>query len=253
MQFQIVEYMIKTPYLQPIIKSFKSFVHAIGFDIVFYDIYHSQDKLLQTIIREYKIKTVLDVGANIGQYGKELMQHGYKGEIHSFEPITSAYKQLCKNAKQFSAWKVHNIGLGSKEEEVMINVSENIVSSSILKVGHASLSAEAKSKPTHQEKVKLTDLDTFLATMLVQKEILLKLDVQGFEMEALRGAMKSLRHVKIIQIELSFTELYEGGPLHDEVTEFLKEQGYEIFSIIPGFRDERSGRMLQADGIFIRK
>ncbi|HTF27963.1 MAG TPA: FkbM family methyltransferase, partial [Flavitalea sp.] len=149
-------------------------------------------------------------------------------------------------------WNVYNLGMGSKEEEVMMNISENFVSSSILKVGEASLSAEAKTKTTHQEKIKITKLDTFLESRVVPKEILLKLDVQGYEMEALKGSIGYLSQIKVIQVELSFTEIYEGAPLYDEIISFLKSHGYEIFSIIPGFRDERSGRMLQADGLFVK-
>jgi hypothetical protein len=72
-------------------------------------------------------------------------------------------------------------------------------------------------------------------------------------MEALRGAIKSLPQIKLIQTELSFTDLYESGPLFDEVIAFLREQGYGVFAIIPGFRDETSGRILQADGIFVKE
>ncbi|HTF31450.1 MAG TPA: hypothetical protein VK625_21480, partial [Flavitalea sp.] len=88
--------MIKNSYLQPIIKSVKNIVHSMGFDVVLYDIYHSQDKLLARVIREFGVATVFDIGANIGQYGKELIQHGFTGEIHSFEPIPSVYQNLLK-------------------------------------------------------------------------------------------------------------------------------------------------------------
>ena len=205
-------------------------------------------------IEQHHVSTILDVGANIGQYSIDVFKHGFKGQIYSFEPIPSVYMELSNTAKKYSMWEVFNLGVGRKEEEIMINVSENFVSSSILKVEEASLSAEPTTRITHQEKVKLTTIDSFVDSHPQLKgEILLKLDVQGYELEALGGALKSLKKIKLIQAELSFTKLYENGPLYDEVAGFLKGQGYEVFTIMPGFRDEETGRMLQADGLFIRK
>jgi len=224
-----------------------------GVDVVRYNFYHSEDKLLESVIKHFQVKTILDVGANVGQYSEEVIRHGFKGEIHSFEPISEVFQRLLKKTQRHLNWTAYNLGAGNKEEEIAMNISENFVSSSILKVGKASLSAEPTTRITHQEKIKITTLDSFFQSKDLKGEILLKLDIQGYEMEALRGAIKSLPQIKLIQTELSFTDLYEGGPLFDEVIAFLREQGYGVFAIIPGFRDESSGRMLQADGFFVKE
>ncbi len=120
-------------------------------------------------------------------------------------------------------------------------------------MSNASLEAEPKTRTTHTEKIRITTIDSFFSSDgPFDKEILLKLDIQGYELEALKGALQSLSAIKLIQSELSFTRLYDGGPLYDEVVAFLNQQGFEIFTIIPGFRNKDSGRMLQADGIFVR-
>ncbi len=240
-------------YFLPLIKTFKNLVHFFGVEVVRHNFYHSGDKLLESVLRYYGVNTILDVGANIGQYAKEAIRHGYKGEIHSFEPIPEVFEQLASKARGHSKWKVYPLGVGSKEEDILMNISENLVSSSVLKVGEASLSAESSTRIVRQQKIKVTTLDLFIHDRDLKGEILLKLDIQGYEMEALRGALKSLPSIKLIQAELSFTQLYEGGPLFDEVIGFLKEHAYEVFAIVPGFRDDRSGRMLQADGIFVKK
>ncbi len=243
-----------TSLLQAFAQRIKRVTRLFGVDIVKYNFYHSDAVLLQKVIREFRIATILDVGANTGQYALERLDKGFKGKIFSFEPIPSVYSKLEQAAKKHPQWATYPLGAGSSETEMMINVSENFVSSSILKVDSASLSAEPTTRITHQEKIKLTTVDSFFKQHPdMDKEILLKLDVQGFEIEALKGAVSSLDKIRIVQAELSFTKLYENGPLYDEVAGFLKSHHFELFSIMPGFRDDATGQMLQADGLFVRK
>jgi hypothetical protein len=79
------------------------------------------------------------------------------------------------------------------------------------------------------------------------------LDIQGYELEALKGARNSLQFIKLIQVELSLVALYEGSPLYKEVIAHIENNGFELYSIIPGFMDAKTGRLLQFDGIFLRK
>ncbi len=231
----------------------KNCFRSIGFDVVRYDIANSEDVLLRTILQHFRIETVLDVGANKGQYALGILKHGYKGKIYSFEPILSVYKLLEKRSSNSFGWTALNLGVGSKDEEVMINVSENIVSSSLYKVRKESLVAEPTTRIVRQERIRITTLDKFLAEQNFTGEVLLKLDVQGYELEALKGATGSLPGIKLIQAELSFVPVYDGIPLFGEIVSYLEQKGYKIFAIIPGFRDRKTGRMLQADGIFVRE
>ena len=234
-------------------RSIKKVFHWFKFDVKRYNEHNSEELLLQTILRNFGIKAVLDVGANQGQYAQGLIDHGYKGKIYSFEPISSVFEVLKKTSAAYPRWSVFNLGLGSKEEELLINISENFVSSSILKVSELSTDSEPKTRITHGEKVKLSTLDALFAKQPeFDREILLKLDVQGYELEALRGAVKSLAQIKVVQAEMSFVQLYEGAPLYGEVIDFLKKNGFDIFTIIPGFRNGKTGQLLQADGIFVR-
>ncbi|MEK6780169.1 MAG: FkbM family methyltransferase [Bacteroidota bacterium] len=234
-------------------KSFKLFAHFFGVELSGYNIYSSEDLLLQTILKHFKITTVIDVGANEGQYALGLISNGFKGKIFSFEPIAIIFHKLSKAAERHNGWSTFNLGIGEKEDEISINVSENFVSSSILEINQTSIAAESKSRFTHQERIRMTSLDSFFANVnIIHEDTLLKLDIQGFELNALRGAKKSLPWIKVIQIELSFVQLYKGSPLFQEVTDFLKKEGFEIFTIIPGFRNAQTGQMLQADGIFVR-
>lgn len=232
----------------------KRVLRAYGWKISRYNIYNSHEVMLQAILDHFKIKAVIDAGANEGQYASQLVEHGYKGNIYSFEPIPSVYAILAKQASKSPQWFTFNMGVGRDNDTMLINVSENFVSSSLLKVNKTSVAAEPTSRTTHQEKISITSIDSFFSKQAgLEKEILLKLDIQGFEMEALHGALKSLPQIAVIQIELSYVPVYEGAPLYNEVVDFLSVQGFELYSSIPVFFDATNGRMLQADGIFVRK
>jgi hypothetical protein len=84
------------------------------------------------------------------------------------------------------------------------------------------------------------------------RHVYLKLDVQGYEGAVLDGARRALPSIDTIQLELSLVPLYEGGPLMDEMWARLRGMGYQMVSIEPGFADDRTGLLLQVDGIFHR-
>jgi FkbM family methyltransferase len=235
-------------------KVIKTTLASFGVAVLRHNVHTSKDVLMSTILKEFQIDTVIDVGANEGQYAKTLLDHGYKGKVYSFEPIKSVFEKLKKTASNFSQWTTFNVGMGSKEEDILMNIAENLVSSSILKVGQATLAAEPKTRITHQEVIKITTLDLYCdKTLNLSKNTLLKLDVQGYELEALKGAKKMISSMRLIQAELSFIPVYEGAPLFQEVVGFLNLNGFEIYSIIPEFIDPKTGRLLQADGIFVNK
>jgi hypothetical protein len=80
-----------------------------------------------------------------------------------------------------------------------------------------------------------------------------KADVQGFERAVIDGATHLLARAAGMQLELSFVPLYEGGMLYREALDLTESLGFVVMGMIPGFTDPRDGRLLQADGIFMRE
>jgi len=224
----------------------------LKFDIVKYptpDLYR-RIKLL----KNNNISIVLDVGANIGQYGSELRSIGYKGKIISFEPTKEAYEKLSKVAKKDSNWEVHNISLGEFDGWTEINISKNSVSSSILN----NLPQLTESAPNavfiNKEKIQVKKLDSIFDSLDIKSQnIYFKIDTQGYENMVLEGAKCSLSFITAIQIEMSLVPTYEGVLSFEQMSEKLKNLKFEIFSIESGYYDKQSGRLLEVDGVFIKK
>ena len=84
-------------------------------------------------LRHSHIDLVIDIGANEGQFAKELRAGGYSGRIVSFEPLSAAHRRLLQESNRDSAWHVHpRCALGDRLGEIELNISGNSVSSSIL-------------------------------------------------------------------------------------------------------------------------
>ena len=206
------------------------------------------------LLKHYEIDTVLDVGANTGQFALELMgRFGYTGKIVSFEPMESAYGVLQKAAGGHPDWETVNCALGDAPGTLQINVSENSVSSSFLPILPACEDAEPASKYVSHETVRVDTLDAVFETCCAgSKNIYLKIDTQGFEKNVLDGGASVLPGIDTVELELSLAPLYEGQMLLPEMCALMTGLGYEIVYLESGFTEPESGRVLQVDGIFHR-
>jgi FkbM family methyltransferase len=234
-------------------KSFRNIVRGFGFDIVRYEPEKHPLARRKRILGTYQINMVLDVGANIGQYGEELREIGYKGKIVSFEPLSTAFKTLIKRSEGDPAWDVHNFALGDKNETASINIAGNSYSSSLLDILPSHIKSAPESVYIGHEEIKVKTLDDIYSDIVSESDrVYLKIDTQGFEENVLRGAEGSLESIDTIQLEMSLTPLYQDGLLFDEMYGLLCQKGYALVALEPGFTDEETGQLLQVDGIFHR-
>lgn len=199
------------------------------------------------------VDLVLDVGAAVGMYGRSLRGGGYEGRICSFEPLSRQFERLRQESAADPLWEIRNMALGPETGTTEINVAGNFDSSSLLPMGERHAQAAPASVYVGTETVEVGTIDSVWDEVVGgARRPFLKLDVQGFELEALRGAERSLPRIHGIQAELSLVPLYEGGALWREVIEFLVDKGFHVAGIEPGYADPESGEMLQVDGLFIR-
>jgi FkbM family methyltransferase len=169
--------------------------------------------------------------------------------------LSAAHARLAARARRDSRWIVApRVALGSSKGSVDINVAANSVSSSVLAMNEAHLAAAPQSRYVATETVALERLDELLPTVFSSPgPVLLKMDTQGYEAEVLQGAAGILPRVAAIQMEISLVPLYEQTPTLLQTLGAMKDLGYELFQVIPGFRDGVTGQLLQLDGIFVRQ
>ena len=236
-------------------KPIKQLARSLGIDLKRYNVQTSEAAKMQRLLAYHNIDLVFDVGANIGQYAKLLRELGYSGRIVSFEPLSSAYSQLKAVSEKDPLWEIApQTAIGNQEGEIIINIAGNSQSSSALPMLDAHLESAPESAYSGSETVKLSRLDTLAKDYIKSetKSIFLKIDVQGLEKQVLEGATAILPLVKGIKLELSLVPLYEGQVLFKEMIDIIEKLGYELYGIEPGFTAEKTGRMLQMDGIFFK-
>lgn len=230
-------------------------LRKIGFELERYGTNTSQHKLQQQLILSNHVDLLIDIGANSGQFGEKMRDIGYTGKMISFEPMSKAYAQLKAKADNDKNWDAHNCALGDEEKESEINISENSYSSSLFNIKKELTDSVPATKVIAKETIKikrLTDIVS-LKELSKYKNIMLKIDVQGYEFFVLKGCAPILPHVKLIQTEMAFSVLYENGKLYDEMIAYMKGIDFELYSMIPEFYDEATGKLMEADGIFMNK
>jgi FkbM family methyltransferase len=233
----------------------KQVLNAMGIEVHHFHPGTSSLAQLMAALRAFDIDLVIDIGANDGQFSKELRAGNYSGRIVSFEPLTTAHCQLLQASKADSLWQVHSrCALGDQLGEIELNISGNSVSSSILPMLSAHRKAAPESVYLGSETAPLTTVDHAVLPYFEDSTApFLKIDTQGYEWRVLNGALATLPKIRGIQMELSLVPLYEGQRLWQESIERLEAEGFVLWALQPAFVDPANGRTLQWDGLFFRQ
>lgn len=230
----------------------KGLLRGLGWNIGRYDRLADPTAVRATLLAESRVDTVLDVGANAGQYGRQLRDAGFRGRIVSFEPLAAAHAALAAAAGRDPDWLAVRCALGAERATLQLNVAGNSWSSSLLPMLPAHRSAAPESAYVGVEAVTVSTLDEMLPQVCAaDSRCFLKIDTQGYTLQVLAGASGSLARMAGLQLELSLVRLYADEPLMAEVLEYLAERGFRLVHVEPEFRDSR-GFLLQVNGLFAR-
>lgn len=233
---------------------FRKLLWRHGFDIVPFDSSSHPLARRKQILDIYEIDTVIDVGANTGQFARQLRcDLSYTNRILSFEPLGSAFELLEANARGDPKWQVFRLALGDIDAVRQINIAANSCSSSLLTMLPAHLRAAPQSQYVGMETIELRTLDSLFPELCKESQnIYLKIDAQGYESRVLKGAEHALQNIDTLQMEMSLVPLYEGEELFLETCTSMQKRGFTLIAIENGFADAASGQLLQIDGIFHR-
>lgn len=224
---------------------------SIRYFIVDYSEFVSSRKfrVLKQVIERNCIENVVDVGANIGQFGLEMRRMGFQGNLYSYEPVTDSFDLLTKTASSYKRWSCFKFALGNREGQSKIGVSRNFgLSSSILRILSSHTDHSPNSEFIKHEDIQVTTLDREIARLGIPPETtLFKIDVQGFELEVLLGALANVNRMAVLLIEVSLVELYENSPTLNEILSFFEEHSsHQIINIFRSF-SKQNGDLLQID------
>lgn len=234
----------------------KSLMKWMGFDLVRVRNNHtSLDDHLKNVLEKYKIDCVLDVGANIGQYGESLRALGFEGWIVSFEPVKAVFDELNERAKNDEKWICYHCALGDEVGKKIINVYSSSVFSSFLTANTYSKGIWKSLEKSAPEEVTIRRLDDVLPEIMEltnSRRYYLKLDTQGYDLQAFRGSRASLVNIYAAQTELSLIHVYGDMTEPYEMLNTLQDNGYFVSGMYPINRDS-SLAVIEFDCILVKR
>lgn len=224
---------------------------------------HEQDKALSAyllssqvmdVFGRYRVNVVLDVGANKGQYARSLRRAGYRGHIVSFEPVPREFEELRRRAEADPKWSVHQLALGREDGSIEMNVVPGTLSSA-LPASDFGATRYAKLQDAQVQTVPVRRLAGILDEVLAgvpEPRPYLKLDTQGFDLEAFAGLGDRAADVVAMQSEVAFLQIYEGMPRMPESLAAFEAAGFEVAGLYPVTRERRTARVLEFDCLMVR-
>jgi FkbM family methyltransferase len=209
---------------------------------------HLDSLELLELLRPLEVKVIYDIGANIGSWTLLAKSIFPDATIHSFEPLECHCEEFANRTSGIMGVNLHRVALGSVPDQIDMHVPDRSDASSLLPMTKACWNRYALS-PKNLVPVTVERLDDFAHRETLPKADLLKLDIQGFELEALHGATQMLSHTSALLTEVSFVELYKGQCVFNDVVAFLGENGFLVHAF--GARTVLGKPVWQADVLFL--
>jgi len=197
------------------------------------------------------LKTIIDIGANRGQFALAARWGFPQARIFSFEPLAEPAERFRKVFAGNHRVRLYEVAIAPERGERTIHVSREDDSSSLLPISPLQVRLFPNTTEVRKQSVRVGPLRDFLRPEEVEPPALLKLDVQGYELEALMGCEGLLDLFAYVYAECSFVELYTGQALADEVIDWLRDRGYRLIGIY-NIAYAPNGQPVQGDFLFLR-
>lgn len=187
------------------------------------------------ILKRLKVDCVIDVGANIGQFAKEMRRTGYKGRLVSVEPLNEPYLQLKRNFRKDKLWTGKQFLIGEECRLARIEQWGDSSTSSVLEVSEEVLLTHSYLRSRGSEEHQMKTLECFLNSDFDLEEfsnIFVKIDVQGYEDQVLFTLPLISHLISVIQLEASLLDIYTGGSKLDSTFNLLNSAGYTVVTVM---------------------
>lgn len=229
-----------------LVMNIKNVLRRSGYDAVRYH------PFWETFVAPLGIKNILDIGANVGMFAQDVRSRFPNATVYAFEPLPYCYTKLLETMRGDANFHSWNVALGSAPGTVTMDQSSFHPSSSIRSMSALHKELYPKSAELTSVSVEVARLDDLMRTVDLTGPTLIKMDVQGYEDEVIKGGKETIRRASILIIETSFVPLYEGQPLFDDIYRSVQELGFSY----RGRRETHYSRItdlpIYEDAVFIR-
>lgn len=206
------------------------------------------------ILKTRQIKVIIDGGAHTGHFSRQMASVFPSSRIEAFEPASKTYHALERAIAKCPQIRAHKLALGTRSEIQVFHNNAASQTSSLRRVtaaGHRyfyGLVNEAG-----QEDVQSVALSEFCRKHGIGQVDIIKLDLQGGEMDALKGAKDLVAMAKIVFVEVQFLHLYEDCALFSDLDIYLHSKGLDLYQFYDLVRSPIDGRLLYADALFVQR
>jgi FkbM family methyltransferase len=204
----------------------------------------------RAVVTRVRPDVVLDVGANRGQFTLLVKGLFPSATVVAFEPVEQALAVLRRLAAGMKGVTVVATACGAQRGSTTVNVAEDDDNSSLLPPTHRQLELDPRSSTSGTEAVDIAPLDDLVDQRLLAGVSLLKIDVQGTELDVLRGATNLLKAVTYLYVELSFLERYAGQSAPSDIVRLLDRSGFALLHLHNPI--SARGGLVQVDALFGR-
>ena len=198
------------------------------------------DTITSMIINDRPI--IFDVGANKGQSIERYKKLYPKSKIYSFEPVKEEVDKLSEKYKNDNLVKLNNVAVGERKRKLNFNINtvtghssfkKLIPNTTWIKKRSETVNVVSKDYTKTKKKISLITLDNFCKENKIEQIDILKIDTQGYEDKVLEGSIEllKLQKIKLIELELIFSEIYENPLNIYDVEKYLIPNGYKLFGI----------------------
>jgi FkbM family methyltransferase len=192
-------------------------------------------------------RSVLDVGANYGHWSRLAIEAFPAAGYLLIEPQDEMKPYLDAFCREHKAARWLRAGAGAAPGELTLTIWDDLAGSSFLPAESEQLREEGR-----QRRVPIVTIDSLVAEGFLDVPDLVKLDIQGFEIEALRGAGQLFGSAEVFIVETSLFRFLPGQPLLHEVVAFMAERDYLVYDIAGLLRRPYDGALGQIDVCFAR-